>query len=814
MSIYCDKATLKTESDVEQKFLYRLLSEETGLGFHAEEIKTKQFLKPLDIDKGAAKRTGYYPDYAIVLSALPIVVVEAKSPNENVHDGYREAQLYAHEINKGYPAGLNPVGFVIASNGHSLLYGYWDAQAVEIKFEDVVPGGAVFEELREMCGRAAATAHASALRSKLHPPFRHKALKFLGGPSKQNAELPPNRFAAQLVPLLKKYFSPDATRTNKELVERAYCSSNEITHYNSVLETLLKDNLAKYRFPSFAEVSTTKNQAHDFTTALRQAIEHSKLTPDALLLVIGNVGAGKSMFIDRYYFHLQDAFVREHTLWAFVDFNQAPANISGINRWMAEQVLEDLKARNNLSDFDDYEMLRRYFAPDILKRTRGAYKVLENQPDELNRRIADDLVEWMKDPENFLRNVLRYYIGDCGRRIVVVFDNADRRDNQQQLDIFQSVQFFRATYKTFAILCMRDETYDRYRHEPPLDAYLTPFAFRINPPRFLDVAKKRLELIISDLAEAVPNKQVFELPNGAKVEYAGNEIGRFLVGIYKALFNPTRQIRTVLEALAGRDVRMALQMFSEILMSGHLTDDIIFAAGVSPAEIRLNEWLVIRILMRTKYKYFSENHGYIVNLFGVDPESHTTNNFLLCLVLSFLAQNRKRQGELGIEGYKRVAVVVDHLAGFGFLEEDVLWAINFLSGCRLVGADNQKEGGIGRENYVKILASGFIHLRVLFKRLEYLSAISADTWLRDKFLAEEIARHADLNADSYDRKVHRHRARVERLVEALQGEYDLLRDQTLPPKERLALLDKTVDALDEVLRTDKHFFEEDELALE
>ncbi|MBL9203130.1 MAG: hypothetical protein JNL39_21655 [Opitutaceae bacterium] len=98
--------------------------------------------------------------------------------------------------------------------------------------------------------------------------------------------------------------------------------------------------------------------------------------------------------------------------------------------------------------------------------------------------------------------------------------------------------------------------------------------------------------------------------------------------------------------------------------------------------------------------------------------------------------------------------------------------------------------------------------------MEYLSAVSADTWLRDKFLAEEIARHADLNADSYDRKVHRHRARVERLVEALEGEYSLLRDQTLPPKDRLGLLDKTVDALEEVLRTDKHFFDEEELAFD
>lgn len=814
MSFICDKTALITESDVEQKFLYRLLIDATGLGYRDEEIKTKQFLKPLDIDKGAAKRTGYYPDYAIVLSSLPIAIIEAKAPAQNVHDGFKEAQLYAHEINKNYPAGLNPVSIVIASNGHSICYGPWDAAATEVKFDEIIPGGSAFEDFREFCGRSTASSHASSLRAKLHPPFRHKPIKFLGGPTKQDAELPPNRFASQLVPLLKKYFSPDATRTNKELVERAYCSSNEITHYNSVLETLLKDNLAKHRFPKFTDLSTTRNQASNFTSALHNAIEHSKLTPDALLLVIGNVGAGKSMFIDRYYYHLQDEFVKENTLWAFVDFNQAPADISGINKWIAEQILADLKTRNGLDNFEDYEMLRRYFAPDILNRMRGPYKVLEGQPEEQSRRLADDLVTWMSNPENFLKNVIRYHIGDCGKRVVIVFDNADRRDNKQQLDIFQSVQFFRATYKTFAILCMRDETYDRYRREPPLDAYLTPFAFRITPPRFLDVAKKRLELIISELAKDVPDKQVFELPNGAKVEYAGNDVGRFLIGIYKALFNPTRQIRTILEALAGRDVRLALQMFSEILMSGHLTDDIIFSAGVSPTEIRLHEWLVIRILMRTKYKYYTQSHGYIINILEVDDESNTTNNFLLCLILSYLAQNRKRQGELGVEGYKRVAVVVDQMSNFGFLEEDILWGINFLASYRLIGADNQRESGLLRDNYIKILASGFVHLRVLFKRLEYLSAVSGDTWFRDKFIAEEVSRHVDLNADNYDLKVFRHRLRVEGLLKALQSEYDLLSEQTLPPRDRLSLLGKTCTDLDQVFRSDRHVFGDEELALE
>jgi hypothetical protein len=102
MSLFCSKTDLVTESDVEQKLIYPLLSSAHGLGFFAEEIKTKSYLAPTDIDKGAGRKVGYYPDYAIILSSLPALIVEAKAPGESVEKGFNEAQLYAHEINKRF----------------------------------------------------------------------------------------------------------------------------------------------------------------------------------------------------------------------------------------------------------------------------------------------------------------------------------------------------------------------------------------------------------------------------------------------------------------------------------------------------------------------------------------------------------------------------------------------------------------------------------------------------------------------------------------------------------------------------------------
>ena len=83
MALYCELASLVTESDVEQKFIYPFLktSAPIGLGLKDAEILTKQVLRRKIIDKGQ-KQKYYFPDYLITIRGIPILVVEAKSPDE------------------------------------------------------------------------------------------------------------------------------------------------------------------------------------------------------------------------------------------------------------------------------------------------------------------------------------------------------------------------------------------------------------------------------------------------------------------------------------------------------------------------------------------------------------------------------------------------------------------------------------------------------------------------------------------------------------------------------------------------------------
>ena len=104
-------AELRSESDVEQKLIYPFLTHASYLGIPTNWVRTKDYMTPTQIDKAAGKKHGYFPDYSVWVAGLPLLIVEAKPTDVTVETGLREARLYAGEINKRYPAGVNPIGF-------------------------------------------------------------------------------------------------------------------------------------------------------------------------------------------------------------------------------------------------------------------------------------------------------------------------------------------------------------------------------------------------------------------------------------------------------------------------------------------------------------------------------------------------------------------------------------------------------------------------------------------------------------------------------------------------------------------------------
>ena len=271
-----------------------------------------------------------------------------------------------------------------------------------------------------------------------------------------------------------------------------------------------------------------------------------------------------------------------------------------------------------------------------------------------------------------------HFSGDRRDVLVVVMDNVDRLNLHSQLGAFTLSLWFLDQSKAFVILQMRDETYERFKDQKPLDTYKSGVVFHISPPRFLDVVKRRLELSLEYLAQNSANTLEYHLNSGMRIRYPNSMLGEFLKSIYLELFERRQNVSRILQALAGRNIREALEMFVSILNSGHLREEAITSTAVGAGGIGITEYRVLRILMRTEYRFFNHNSGFVSNLFHFDEDWQQPNNFMMPEILFWLADNRKRRGEIGLEGYFSVTRIADELQRRGFVRNDICEACSWL----------------------------------------------------------------------------------------------------------------------------------------
>src|SRR5205085_11936998 len=127
----------------------------------------------------------------------------------------------------------------------------------------------------------------------------------------------------------------------------------------------------------------------------------------------------------------------------------------------------------------------------------------------------------------FALALARHLTGEANRPLIIAFDNVDRRESNQQLRIFQAVQWFRSETRAFALLTLRDTTFDHHKNEPPLDAFAQLNNFYIRPPRFSLVLQKRLSLAI---AEGLRDFDEIEqsTDSGIRFRYSKEHLAAFL----------------------------------------------------------------------------------------------------------------------------------------------------------------------------------------------------------------------------------------------------------------------------------------------
>lgn len=148
---FCNIKDLGNEASVEACFVDNLLED---LGFIPSEIKRKESLRELKVGKGS-KSSLYKPDYSILSSGMPTLVVDAKATTVSISNYEQQCSSYCLEINKAYDH--NPVKYYLLSNGIKTSLYKWDVQKaiLELDFQDFKTGNNKYQELCKIIGKKA-----------------------------------------------------------------------------------------------------------------------------------------------------------------------------------------------------------------------------------------------------------------------------------------------------------------------------------------------------------------------------------------------------------------------------------------------------------------------------------------------------------------------------------------------------------------------------------------------------------------------------------------------------------------------------------
>ncbi len=149
-NLFCSRSNLSNEASVETWFVDPLLK---FLGFIPEDINLKTSLKEYKIGKGS-KALWYKPDYAILANKFPTLIIDAKSPDEDISDWIQQCASYCLEINRTFEH--HPVEYFFLTNGLSLRLYKWDkgAPLLEMEFDDFVAGNTKLGKLREFIDKS------------------------------------------------------------------------------------------------------------------------------------------------------------------------------------------------------------------------------------------------------------------------------------------------------------------------------------------------------------------------------------------------------------------------------------------------------------------------------------------------------------------------------------------------------------------------------------------------------------------------------------------------------------------------------------
>jgi len=589
-------------------------------------------------------------------------------------------------------------------------------------------------------------------------------------------EIVRNNLSAEITPLIDYVFGEifqdtEEEEDNKEFIKECFIANEEIKKNRKEIEKLFGD-----KAPNLSEVipaTNTKSIINQIENEINDipiiAKETSAPKP---IVIVGSKGAGKTTFIN-YLFKekINKETVNRHP-YVYVDFRRYFNHDKSVNtEKVAEDILENLYENYPELKLHSNKVLKRIYFKEIRRNDDSIWEDLkENNTIEYNRKLNEFFEKKTNQKLEHLEFLAKFLIRERGKRLLLIFDNADQFDSSLQERVFLFANSINRTAHCGVIVSLREGYYYKWRNLPPFDAFESN-VYHITAPRYNEVLQARINYTLNKLE--LNGKTIGTSAKGFKVELDNNYIYEFLLSLKNSLFSEANSpIVDFLNYSSFPNIREGLRLFKLFLISGYtdVTEYIMrvrYSQKEKHVSIPFHEFF--KAMGLNNKLYYNHEISVISNIFY--PVDGSDDHFLKIWILKYLQKLLDNGGNA--TKYALVSSLLEFFLEYGYKLNTLNQSLSDLVKNELIETDDiisdtEWKSLSSTDFNICLSAKGNYYLKNSKNRFHYLDLILQDTPIFIKEHFDLIKSEFPLSDDKGVRILSERVETVKRFVEYLE----------------------------------------------
>ncbi len=532
--------------------------------------------------------------------------------------------------------------------------------------------------------------------------------------------------------LFAQFFSRLSNEKDREMLRDCFVETGESRKADIELQKIIQ-----------RVVNTITPLETGHGNALQAELERAITTHRSeTILLIGNKGAGKSTFIDRFFEQVLPLRLRDKCVVARVDLEDYHGDPKAIVGWALQELRSALEARICASNPPSYDELIGIFFTEYQRWSIGARRHLyETNRIEFKDQFGRHIEERRESQAGeYVRLLLAWASRGHQKLPCLIFDNTDQFPAEIQDLVYQMAHSLESAAPVFNVVPITDRTVWRLSKAGALQSY-SAHSFYLPVPDAKEIISRRVEFLKSKVESEPKAAKSYFSKLGFRVEV--NDLAVLADAVGK-VFVDNDYVSGFIGRLGNFDIRRMLRIAERIFLSPELKIDDIIKSRFGGDSVTANLFRAHRALIKGEYDRFSEaENEFISNVFQTDPQRPGPP--LLGFYLLWLLRQRLysfRPNDDNVENRHWAAIELCQLfEGCGVTEDLVMSSLNRLYDRRLIEALDPNVEHVSVADKIAIKESGLAHLELVLNSTVYVEQMALVTGLNELSARDEIKRN-------------------------------------------------------------------------